>query len=208
MPFYSSRIGIIFENKSLNNPNPDLVRDFSCLQSDFLYDIGMYQRTLFIFRQDLRTHDNTALIEAMKHSETVFPLFIHDTRAVEDFGLDDPRFGFIREALESIDTKLQKYGGRLTVYQGRPDAIVEELIGQYQIDAVFLNRSYSPRGKARDDAIMKHCDAQEIDFHSFQDFLLIEPHEVEQRKVFTPFSMLWKKFLIAHPERLIEQKFE
>ena len=168
----------------------------------------MYARSLFIFRQDLRTHDNTALIEAIKHSKEIFPIFIHDSRAIEDFGLDDPRFGFIREVLEAIDTELQKYGGRLTVYQGRPDAIVEELIGQYQIDAVFLNRSYSPRGKARDDAIMKHCDAQEIDFHSFQDFLLIEPHEIEQRKVFTPFSMLWKKFLIAHPERLIEQKFE
>lgn len=68
----------------------------------------LQNRSLFIFRQDLRTHDNTALIEAMRNSKEVFPIFIHDTRAIEDFGMDDPRFGFIREALESIDTELQK----------------------------------------------------------------------------------------------------
>jgi deoxyribodipyrimidine photo-lyase len=44
-----------------------------------------YNRTLFIFRQDLRTHDNTGLIEAVKNSKEVFPIFIHDTRAIEDF---------------------------------------------------------------------------------------------------------------------------
>ena len=47
-----------------------------------------------------------------------------------------------------------------------------------------------------------------MDIHSFQDFLLVEPHECEQRKVFTPYSMLWKKFLIANPERLEIQEFD
>lgn len=85
---------------------------------------------------------------------------------------------------------------------------MKELIEKHNITAVFLNRSYSPRGKVRDDAILKICDEKNIDFHSYQDFLLVEPHECEQRKVFTPFSMLWKKFLIAHPERLEIQNFE
>jgi deoxyribodipyrimidine photo-lyase len=77
----------------------------------------MYTRSLFIFRQDLRAHDNTALIEALKNSKEIFPIFIQDTRAIDEFGIDDRRFGFIREALESIDIELQKYSGRLTVYQ-------------------------------------------------------------------------------------------
>lgn len=70
----------------------------------------MYTRSLFIFRQDLRTHDNTGLIEAMRNSKEIFPIFIHDARAREDFGIDDTRFGFIREALEDIDRDLKKYG--------------------------------------------------------------------------------------------------
>lgn len=118
----------------------------------------MYTRSLFIFRQDLRLHDNTGLIEAVKNSKEVLPIFIHDTRAIEDFGLDDPRFGFIREALESIDIELQKYGGKLTVYSGKPEEIIEEIIEKYQIDAVYMNQSYSPRGKMRDDDILTVCD--------------------------------------------------
>jgi len=168
----------------------------------------MYNRSLYIFRQDLRTHDNTALIEAVKNSKEVFPIFIHDARAIEEFGEDDARFGFIREALEEIDRVLQEFWWRVTVYSGKVEDVVPWIIEKYGIDAVFVNRSYSPRGKSRDEAIMKYCDTQSIDFHSYQDFLMVEPHECEQRKVFTPFSMLWKKFLIAHPERLEIQEFD
>ena len=45
----------------------------------------MYSRSLFIFRQDLRLQDNTALIEATRNSQEVFPIFIHDDRAISDF---------------------------------------------------------------------------------------------------------------------------
>lgn len=68
----------------------------STASSDRIYPIYvekiMYKRSLFIFRQDLRLQDNTALIEAISYSEEVFPIFIHDTRAIEDFGVDDARF--------------------------------------------------------------------------------------------------------------------
>jgi deoxyribodipyrimidine photo-lyase len=85
---------------------------------------------------------------------------------------------------------------------------MKELIEKHHIDAVYLNRSYSPRGKNRDEKIMTLCERNSVNFHSYQDFLLVEPHECEQRKVFTPFSMLWKKFLIAHPERLEIREFD
>jgi deoxyribodipyrimidine photo-lyase len=168
----------------------------------------MYKRSLYIFRQDLRLQDNTGLIEAVKNSEEIFPIFIHDTRAIEDFGREDPRFGFIREALESIDTELQKYSGRVTVYSWDPEKILEDIVEKYQIDALFMNRSYSPKWKERDNTLQSICENNHIQFHSYQDFLLVEPHEVEQRKVFTPFSMLWKKYILAHPERLNIRVFE
>lgn len=85
---------------------------------------------------------------------------------------------------------------------------MKNLIETYEIDAIFVNRSYSPRGKRRDDALLALCDDMDVDFHSYQDFLLVEPHECEQRKVFTPYSMLWKRFLTAHPERLNIVKFD
>ncbi len=163
----------------------------------------MYKKTLFIFRQDLRLQDNTALIQAIKDSESIFPIFIRDTRAIDDFWRDDSRFGFIREALEQIDVNLQSHGGRLSVYEWDPTEVVATLIDEHHIDAVYLNRSYSPHGVARDTSLRNLAQQKGVEFCDFLDFLLVEPHEVEQRKVFTPFSLLWKKFLLAHLERLI-----
>jgi deoxyribodipyrimidine photo-lyase len=168
----------------------------------------MHHRSLFIFRQDLRIHDNTALIEAIKNSEEIFPIFIHDTRAIGDFWSNDARFWFIREALESMDNELRKYRWRLNIYSGKPEDIVLELITKYDINAVYTNTSYSPHGKVRDENILSICDREWVIFYSFQDFLLVEPQECEQRKVFTPYSMLWKKFLAIHSERLIIQEFQ
>ena len=69
----------------------------------------MHKKTLFIFRQDLRLHDNTALIQAIQNSESILPIFIYDARSITEFGRDDVRFGFIREALEQIDASLQTH---------------------------------------------------------------------------------------------------
>lgn len=77
------------------------------------------------------------------------------------------------------------------------------LIDEHHIDAIYLNRSYSPDGVFRDISLRKIAEKKGIIFHTFQDFLLVEPHEVDQRKVFTPFSLLWKKYLLTQPERLI-----
>lgn len=67
----------------------------------------MYKRSLFIFRQDLRTHDNTALNLALSESDEVMPIFIYDERSQQEFGKDDKRFGFIREMLEKVDEHLR-----------------------------------------------------------------------------------------------------
>ncbi len=44
-----------------------------------------YQRSLFIFRQDLRVHDNTALNLALTESHEVMVIFVFDNRAKRDF---------------------------------------------------------------------------------------------------------------------------
>ncbi len=69
-----------------------------------------YSRSLFIFRQDLRIHDNTALNLALSESDEVMVIFVYDDRAKADFGADDARFGFIREMLETAEHGLRKAG--------------------------------------------------------------------------------------------------
>ncbi len=167
--------------------------NISCLHPVFPYYFFMYNRSLFIFRQDLRLHDNTGLIRALRESKEVLPIFIRDTRADEDFGENDPRFGFIAEALTEIDTELQKNNWTLLVYRGIPEKLIPELLAKYLINAVYANKSYSPRGKLRDEKIQKAIG--EIPFILEKDFLLLEPEDTEQRKVFTPFYKLWQRKL-------------
>jgi len=44
----------------------------------------LFKRAIFIFRRDLRLDDNTALLQALKNSETVIPCFIFDPRQIHE----------------------------------------------------------------------------------------------------------------------------
>jgi deoxyribodipyrimidine photo-lyase len=152
----------------------------------------MYNRSLFWFRQDLRIQDNTGLFEAVNGSEEVLPVFILDSNIVDNFwGLTDKKFGFIREALEKISAELKVlWGDKVLVLHGKPEEIIPELVAKYNIDCIYTNTTYGSYWKQRDEKVAELCTCN---FESHKDFLLVEPHEVEQRKVFTPFYKLWQK---------------
>jgi deoxyribodipyrimidine photo-lyase len=76
------------------------------------------------------------------------------------------------------------------VLEGKPEEIIPNLVKKYDIDCVYTNTSYGNYGKARDAKVIELCGCN---FESHKDFLLAEPHEVEQRKVFTPYYKLWQK---------------
>ncbi|MCH2188857.1 DNA photolyase family protein [Candidatus Gracilibacteria bacterium] len=154
----------------------------------------MHKKSIFWFRQDLRTHDNTGLHEAVQQSEALLPIFILDTHIIESFGgLSDPKFGFIREALEHIGESLKQLGGGdVLVLHGKPEELIPELIEKYDIECVFANKTYGKYGQERDEQVAKLA---KCEFKSYKDFLLAEPHEVDTRKVFTPFYKLWKKVI-------------
>jgi deoxyribodipyrimidine photolyase len=82
--------------------------------------------------------------------------------------------------------------------------MIPQLVKKYKIDAIFCNKSYGTYGTKRDQVVQKKVSEYDCSFHSFKDFLLVEPHEVEQRKVFTPFYKLWQKKLqsISSPDRV------
>jgi len=43
------------------------------------------KKSLFWFRQDLRTFDNTGLIQAIEDSDEILPVFIMDENIIPDF---------------------------------------------------------------------------------------------------------------------------
>lgn len=155
----------------------------------------MYKKSIFWFRQDLRVQDNTWLFEAVNSSDSVLPVFILDSHLIPKFGgLSDNKFGFIREALEKISSELKDlWGEKVIVLHGKPEEIIPDLAKKYEIQCVYTNTSYGTYGKKRDIKVTEKLREIDCGFESYKDFLLAEPHEIEQRKVFTPFYKLWQK---------------
>ena len=153
----------------------------------------MHKRSIFWFRQDLRIYDNRWFIEAVTQSEEILPIFILDKNIVESFGwLEDKKFWFIREMLENLDSEIKKrWGEGLEVFHDYPEKLIPELIKTYSINTIFANTSYSSYWKKRDEKITSIIWKQ--NFIQIKDFVLQEPQQVEQRKVFTPYYKLWQK---------------
>lgn len=160
---------------------------------------------IFWFRQDLRTFDNTWLIRAIQESGRLLCIFILDQNIIDGFGgLSDKKFLFIKEALLALDIQLKNHGLGLQVYLDTPENLFPQLIQQYDIDTIYCNTSYGTYGKNRDEKVLEICSNHSIDFLQENDFLLVEPEEVEQRKVFTPFYKLWTKQLQNKSIKLLD----
>jgi len=154
-----------------------------------------YKKSIFWFRQDFRVQDNTGLYEAVQNSQYILPIFILDENLIGTFwGLKDQKFWFIREALEQVSDEISELGWReVLVVHWKPEDLIPSLVHKYEIECVYTNTSYGSYWKKRDNTVAEKIHHMGCKFESHKDFLLAEPHEIEQRKVFTPFYKLWQK---------------
>lgn len=152
-----------------------------------------YKRALFIFRRDLRLEDNTGLIFALKNAENVLPCFIFTPEQIKNNGYrSDHCLQFMLESLEDLQNSLYTAGGKLYLFFGSPDAVVEQLIRSLQIDLVAVNRDYTPYSIQRDEKISAVCRTFSVHFQSCDDALLHPPEDTlksdgKPYTIFTPF---------------------
>ncbi len=138
-----------------------------------------YKLALHIFRRDLRLEDNTALVEALCNAEQVIPCFIFDPRQIKT----NPYQGvhslqFLQESLVDLAAALQKKEAQLYFFEGQAEEVTERLIVAEKIEAIFINRDYTPFSRQRDAAIATCCKKLAVDFHCYADALLHEPEEI------------------------------
>lgn len=152
-----------------------------------------FQKALFIFRRDLRLEDNTGLIFSLKNAKEVIPCFIFTPDQIKDNPYrSDHCLQFMIESLEDLEKSLDEKGGKLYIFFGIPEEIVEQCIQKLNIDAVIANRDYTPYATKRDKKIESVCKKNQIPFHSFDDALLHSPEETLKTEgkpytVFTPY---------------------
>lgn len=169
----------------------------------------MTHTSLFIFRRDLRLFDNTGLLHALHHSHTVIPAFIFDPKQIESNPYrSDSALQFMIESLQDLEIQLKKEKGSLYLFYGPPEQIVENLLTQFSINSVIVNRDYTPFSQERDRTLKKICDKHHIPFIQFDDALLLPPEETVKADgnpytVFTPFFRNALKLTIPSPQELL-----
>ncbi len=149
-----------------------------------------FKKALFIFRRDLRIHDNHGLMEALKQSEQVIPCFIFDPVQIS---AKNPyrsmnAIQFMVQSLRELNEQLKEKNSRLYFFYGNAIEIVSNLISSQKIDAVFVNRDYTPFSLKRDQALEKICIQRGCAFSSYNDLLLHEPDQVLTANG-TPYSI-------------------
>jgi deoxyribodipyrimidine photo-lyase len=166
-----------------------------------------FQTSLFIFRRDLRLEDNTGLIFALQSSETVIPAFIFTPEQLEKNPYrSDHCVKFMIESLQDLQEQLKEKGGKLYFFKGHPDEIVKKCITKLKVEAVVVNRDYTPYSIKRDQQLEKLCKALHSSFHSFDDALLHPPEETVKNDGqpyarFTPYFFSASKQTVAQPTR-------
>jgi len=168
-----------------------------------------YKKSLFIFRRDLRLEDNTGLLEAAEASETVIPLFIFDPRQADADTNDyfsKPAFRFMCEALVHLDGHLRKRDSRLHVGSARPDELLDTLLADTDVQAVFFNMDYTPFSIERDKEMKAVCASHDVEVKDFHDVALTVPGEVltnagDPYRVFSPFERKARENEPAKPQR-------
>ncbi|MEL6810370.1 MAG: deoxyribodipyrimidine photo-lyase [Bacteroidota bacterium] len=158
---------------------------------------------IFWFRRDLRLDDNVGLYKALHGKHPILPIFIFDTEILERLPKDDARVTFIYHTLQNIREDLQSFGSDLALYYGQPEEVLKKIIGRYKVQNVITNRDYEPYARARDAAIQRLLQDNDIGFYTFKDQVIFEKGEIVKDDgtpyvVYTPYMKKWKFQFTTH----------
>ena len=162
-----------------------------------------FQISLFIFRRDLRLEDNTGLIFALTHSERVIPAFIFTPEQIEQNPFkSDHCLKFMIECLEDLKNQLKQKGGELFFFKGKPEEVVTQCVSKLCVEALIVNRDYTPYSQKRDKKLEKVCKAHRVCFFSFDDALLHPPEET-LKKDGKPYTLFAPYFRNASKQKVL-----
>jgi len=175
--------------------------------------MSTYSTALFIFRRDLRIYDNTGLCEALRLSERVIPCFIFDPRQIESHVYQSkPGLQFMLQSIGDLQQQLQASSGKLVLFNATPAQIIKQLAEQRLMQAVFINRDYTPYSRQRDAELAVICKQLGLALHILPDVLLNEPEQATKSdntpyKIFTAFYQNAKQLPVLPPQALPKSKF-
>ena len=145
-------------------------------------------KTIVWFRQDLRIHDNPALLAAVKAGD-IFPIYILDDVNSGDWAMGAASRLWLHESLDSLNASLN---GQLCFFVGDAQTVLMDLVAELGATAVHWNRCYEPWRIGRDKKIKTQLSDKGVEVNSYNGSLLWEPWEIIKKdgtpyKVYSPF---------------------
>ena len=137
-----------------------------------------YQKGLFIFHRDLRTIDNTTLLEAVKLCHKVYVCFIFTEEQASSANTyrSIPAVSFMIECLKSLSEYTK---GELAFFYGKSESsVLQNLLGNFKVDCLFYNRDYTPYAIERERVTKEICGDYSVDVISLADLYLFEPGSI------------------------------
>jgi len=169
---------------------------------------------VFWFRRDLRLEDNHGLYQALSSGLKVLPIFVFDSNILNDLeDKSDARLTFIHNQLERINKQLIQKGSRLHCYYGKAEEVIQNVLDNFQVEAVYSNRDYEPYAISRDQKISNLCKAAGVNFFSDKDQVIFEKDEIIKGNgtpylVYTPYSKKWlSQFKSEHIKPYLSEQY-
>ncbi|ODM91467.1 Cryptochrome DASH, partial [Orchesella cincta] len=123
------------------------------------------------FRNDLRFHDNEALLWAHEHAEFVIPVFCFDPRQFETttHRYKFPKTGnyraqFLIQSVEDLQKTLKEKGSTLLVFNKRPEVTLSSIYDVCKYDAVVFQKEVTSEETEVEEACELFCTKNKIQF--------------------------------------------
>lgn len=172
-----------------------------------------HELSVFLFHRDLRLEDNSGLIAALKNSRQVIACFIFDPKQVGNNSYkSNAVIQFMIESLEDLQLQLAGKNAKLFLFYGDTAKIVEQIIVEKKVNAIYANRDYTPYSRCRDEAIAKIGKRHHVALNLFDDALLNPPEHClkpdgKPYLIFSRFYEKAKSIAVAKPEKNINTNY-
>lgn len=166
--------------------------------------ISLAGPALLWFRDDLRLSDNPALSAAVADGSPLLCFFILDESSQDIRPLGSASRWWLHGSLEALDKSLRSLGGRLILFRGPAEDVINRIVAATAPSALFWNRRYQAAEIAIDGAVKAKLHERGIAVRSFNGRLLHEPWEIRNQadkpfQIFTPYLRAVSARSIAGP---------
>ena len=93
------------------------------------------------FRKDLRLQDNPSLSAALEEGREIIPLFVWDKNEGGKWSPGSASRWWLHQALKSLNTDIEKLGGKLILAKGKAAELVPEIARAHGVQKVHYARS-------------------------------------------------------------------